>query len=271
MSDRIQNATTLENANGDEETCSVLDIGEIRISEVNILMERLTELRLHDRIPDMLLIMNHPASLAVGARPFNPDDLAKPQIYFEQQGIYLFKSIRGGGLTYHWDGQLVCYPILKLNPHEQNLSNYMYRLEEVGIRTLKDYGVTASRRRDETAQIGLWHKGKKIASTGVHISRWVTSFGFALNLTGNIEPSLYIRPCGLKDVCLTTIAEATGNEPDRAAVKSSVIRHFQDVFHRRINISSNGRDELKYMTLLEKEGRNTLDSMLNSPVKINNR
>lgn len=214
--------------------CKLLDIGEVSIPKINRLMERLAELRQRDRVSDMLFILYHPDSLALGARPLNPHDVLKPLDYFERQGIHLYKSIRGGGLTYHWAGQFVCYPVLKLNHDEQNISDYMYRLEEVGIRTLRDLQVTAERRRDETAQIGLWHDGRKIASMGVHVSRWVTSFGFALNLLGDTEPTRFIRPCGLKNVQLTTVEEVTGNPPDREFVKQRLIGHFQDVFQREL-------------------------------------
>ncbi len=214
--------------------CSVLDIGEVSIPKINRMMERLAEFRLKDRITDMLFILNHPYSLAVGARPLNPHDVLKPLAYFERRGIHLYKSLRGGGLTYHWSGQIVCYPVLKLNHDEQNISHYMYRLEEVGIRMLRDLRVAAERRRDETAQIGLWHDGRKIASMGVHVSRWVTSFGFALNLLGDIELTRFIRPCGLQNVQLTTVEEVSGNTPDRKFVKQRLIGHFQDVFQREL-------------------------------------
>jgi lipoate-protein ligase B len=95
--------------------------------------------------------MAHPPSLAVGAKELNREDLLQPLEYFEKQGIYLHKHIRGGGITYHWDGQLVCYPIFKLKPNEQNIGNYMYRLEEIGLRTLKDLGIVAERKREKSA------------------------------------------------------------------------------------------------------------------------
>jgi len=101
------------------------DLGVTSLPKVDRLMHFLTQWRSEDRIADMLLLLSHPPSLAVGARELNQDDLLKPMTFFENSEIKLYKNLRGGGLTYHWDGQLVCYPILKLQSHEQNISNYM--------------------------------------------------------------------------------------------------------------------------------------------------
>jgi lipoate-protein ligase B len=128
-----------------------LKFGVISLPEVDLLMRKLAHWRLEEQIPDTLLLMAHPPSLAVGAKELNREDLLQPLEYFEKQGIYLHKHIRGGGITYHWDGQLVCYPIFKLKPNEQNIGNYMYRLEEIGLRTLKDLGIVAERKREKSA------------------------------------------------------------------------------------------------------------------------
>jgi lipoyl(octanoyl) transferase len=146
----------------------------------------------------------------------------------------LYQSSRGGGLTFHWPGQLVVYPVLKLAKSEQSLPKFMHRLEEVGLRTLSELGIAAYRRRHEAAQIGLWHEGRKIASMGIFVARWITSFGFALNLSGDTRPARYIRPCGLKGVQLITIEEINGQSPDRKQVKKLVLRHFQEVFERKL-------------------------------------
>ena len=143
----------------------------------------------------------------------------------------LFKSNRGGGLTFHWPGQLVVYPIMKLRKDEQHLSKYMYKLEEVGLRTLADFGIRAERKRDETAQIGLWYNQNKIASMGISVSKWVTSYGFALNLYGDIGLSKFIRPCGL-DVKLTTVENITGKIPDRNLITQRTVFHYKQIFDR---------------------------------------
>ncbi len=212
------------------------NIGVIGLDEADRLMQQLAQQRLADRIPDTILLLSHPPSLAVGARELNPADLLLPLSYFERQGILLHQHVRGGGLTYHWPGQLVCYPILKLQHHEQNIRNYMFKLEEVGLRTLKDLGIVAERKRDKAAQIGLWLGNNKIASMGIHISRWITSWGFALNLYGDKSPADFIRPCGLEGVRLITVEDVIGIAPSKKLVLEKLIYHFGKVFNRRVEI-----------------------------------
>jgi len=213
-----------------------LNLGIISLPEVDRLIRQLAEWRLEDRIADTLLLLSHPPSLAVGASELNQADLLQPLSFFESQGIYLYKNTRGGGLTYHWDGQLVCYPVLKLKPNEQNIGNYMYRLEEVGLRTLRDLGIMAERKREKAAQIGLWLGNNKIASMGIHVSRWITSWGFALNLYGDKSPADFIRPCGLAGVGLVTVEEVMGFRPSKLFAMNRLVYHFGEVFERKVKI-----------------------------------
>lgn len=209
----------------------LLKLGTIGIQEADRLMSELTKLRAADQIPDILLIGSHHPVLSLGARKLTPKDLLKPLEFFQKKDISLFQSNRGGGLTFHWQGQLVVYPILKLRTAEQQLSQFMFKLEEVGLRTLQGLGIQAERKREKTAQIGLWYKHKKIASMGIYVSNWVTSYGFALNLGGDFEPANFIRPCGL-DAKLTTVQNEVGMIPDQEKVIKSVMRNFEDVFNR---------------------------------------
>lgn len=210
----------------------VMELNVIDLPDVDKILAKLVEKRINDQIPDTLIFLSYKPCLAVGARQLDENDFLKPQDYFIQQGIPIYKSVRGGGLTYHWPGQLVCYPILKLQPHEQNIPQYMFHLEQVGLNTLADYGITAHRKRNEAAQIGLWVENNKIASMGIRISRWVTSYGFALNLNGDSTPSHYIRPCGL-DADLITVEGETGTSSDRDEVKDKVLFYFEQECQRR--------------------------------------
>ncbi len=209
----------------------VVELGVIDLPVVDKIIAKLVEKRNLDIIPDTLIFLSYKACLAVGARQLDMNDFLKPQDYFLQRGIPLYKSVRGGGLTYHWPGQLVCYPILKLQPNEQNIPKFMYHLEEIGLKSLEKCGVQAHRKRDKTAQIGLWVGDNKIASMGIRISRWVTSYGFALNLSGDASASHDIRPCGL-DVDLITVEEQTGKKPDREHVKKIIQHYFEEEYHR---------------------------------------
>lgn len=220
-----------------EKICFWSDLGLVNLSCVDRLMAELTNCRIEDSISDLILFMSHKSCLSLGVRKLNKEDLLRPLEWFEQEGIPLVKMVRGGGLTYHWQGQLVCYPILKLISREQNLNQYMFLLEEVGLRTLENLGVKAERKRDHVSQIGLWYRDKKICSMGIHLSKWVTSFGFSLNLGGDPTPSRFIRPCGLPGVHLTTVSAVTGQEPQRNLVISMILEHFQEVFIRTLKKS----------------------------------
>jgi lipoate-protein ligase B len=111
----------------------------------------------------------------------------------------------------------------------------MYRLEEVGLRTLRDLGIMAERKREKASQIGLWLGNNKIASMGIHISKWVTSWGFALNLYGDKSPADYIRPCGLEGVKLITAEDVLGFKPSKQWVMNRVVHHFGKVFERKVS------------------------------------
>ncbi len=218
----------------DRGPCQIIDLGEVDLLKADEIITRLTEKRQRDDISDILLFLSYKPCLAVGVRQMNPQDLLKPLEYFTRQHIPLYKTVRGGGLTYHWPGQLVCYPILKLHEDEKNIPKYMSTLEQIGLDTLAEFGISASRKREQAAQIGLWIDNNKIASMGIRISRWVTSYGFALNVSGNTEPSHFIRPCGLEDVNLVTIEQMTGRAPERNVVKSIVQHQVERHLHRKL-------------------------------------
>lgn len=214
----------------------VVDLGVVDLLRADDLITHLADLRQQDAVPDVVLMLSYNPCLSVGVRQMDPADFLKPLDYFTRLHIPLHKSVRGGGLSYHWPGQLICYPILKLHEDEKNIPRYMYKLEQIGLDTLAELGVHAARKRDQTAQIGLWVNNSKVASMGIRISRWVTSYGFALNLTGDTSPSQFIRPCGLDNVNLTTVEQLTGKSPDRDDVKQRVMGHFESQFQRTLHV-----------------------------------
>lgn len=218
-----------------ESEYSVCDLGVLDAPTVDVIVKDFVEKRQQDMISDLLLFLSYRPCLTVGARQLDENDFLMPHHYFTDRGVPLYKTERGGGLTYHWPGQLVSYPILTLQAHEQNIPSYMQKLEEIGLRTLADLGVFAHRKRDKTAQIGLWVGSDKIASMGIRISRWVTSYGFALNLSGDVSVSRHIRPCGLK-VKLTTVEKQIGQAPNREEVKEKMSNYFEFFFQRQPRI-----------------------------------
>ncbi|MEJ2716904.1 MAG: lipoyl(octanoyl) transferase LipB [Deltaproteobacteria bacterium] len=222
---------------GSAQKCHVAILGLVGVPEADRFMSAAKELRLSGEIPDLLLFLAHPRTVALGARDRfseHPKDLLVPLSRLEEEGIALARSVRGGGITYHWPGQIVCYPLLALAPPERHIPAYMQNLEEVGIRTLRCFGVDADRRRDTAAHLGLWRDGHKVVSMGVRVSNWVTSFGFAVNLDGNHGPSTYIRPCGINGVRLTTLERILGQAPPRPWVIDALKGNFASVVGREL-------------------------------------
>lgn len=209
------------------------DLGTISVSSAEELMCSATRLRSENHIPDMVFLLSHPKTVAVGLKDRSamcPKDLLVGLDRLEEEGITFVRSIRGGGITYHWPGQVVCYPVIALEPGERNLPKFMSRLELVGIKTLERFGLEAGRRRDSPAHIGLWYGSKKIMSIGVRISSWVTSFGFAINVEGDYTKSCYVRPCGIEGAMLTTMEDALGWSPARCTVIEALKQGFREVF-----------------------------------------
>lgn len=216
-------------------SCMYADLGLLDGPRAEALMNAAGTLVGEGKEPDLLFFLAHPPTVAVGIKDratATPKDLLVSPERLAAEGIALVRSLRGGGITYHWPGQVVCYPVLRLRTEERNISGYMARLEDVGIATLQKLGLVASRRRDAAAYIGLWVDGKKIVSMGVRVSRWVTSFGFALNLGGDFSASRYVRPCGIEGLRLTTVEAMLGQAPSRGQVIDLVKESFQAVFDR---------------------------------------
>jgi lipoate-protein ligase B len=215
--------------------CVFVDLGLLGLPQAEALMVATGEMVAARTVPEIVFFLAHPPTVALGLKersPAAPKDLLVSPERLAQEGIALVRSVRGGGITYHWPGQVVCYPVLRLRPIERDISAHMTRLEEVGIGTLKRFGLTATRRRDSAAHIGLWVDEEKIVSMGIRVSRWITSFGFAVNLNGDFSPSRYVRPCGLDGVRLTSIERLLGNAPPRERIMEMVIEGFANVFHR---------------------------------------
>ncbi len=177
-----------------------------------------------------LLLLEHPHVYTLGRNATAADILAGPD-WLAARGIEVAECDRGGQVTYHGPGQLVGYPIVNLSPDRRDVRRYVRDLQEVLIRTLADYGVTAEV-RDGQAFIGVWAGDDKIASIGVHLSRWITTHGFALNVTTDLSYFAGIIPCGLKGIGMTSIERVTGKAPDLAEVAAVCAGHFTRIFDR---------------------------------------
>jgi lipoyl(octanoyl) transferase len=177
-----------------------------------------------------LLLLEHPHVFTLGRNADEADVLA-PRAWLEAQGVEVHECDRGGQVTYHGPGQLVGYPIVDLDPDRRDLRRYVRDLQEVLIRTLADYGLEGGR-RDGKDFIGVWVGDAKIASIGVHVSRWVTTHGFALNVSTDLSWFGRIVPCGLSRVEMASIETLTGAAPPVPEVAERLAGHFADVFDR---------------------------------------
>jgi lipoate-protein ligase B len=176
---------------------------------------------------DVLLLLEHPPVVTLGRSSKEKHLIASPE-FLESHGVELFEVERGGDVTYHGPGQLVGYPIVDLKRHRQDLHWYLRKLEEVLINTLADYGIPGER---NTSFTGVWTRGKKIASIGVHARDWVTWHGFALNVTTDLSYFDLIVPCGINGVVMTSIARELGAEEVSAQdVRERVAAKFAEAF-----------------------------------------
>jgi len=146
-------------------------------------------------------------------------------------GIDVFETGRGGDVTYHGPGQIVGYPIIDLRPDRCDVHVYVRDIEEVLIRAAGDYGLCAQRIRGLT---GVWVGVEKLAAIGVRISRWITSHGFAFNVTTNLDHFKLIVPCGISDRGVTSLERLLGRAPALDEVETSIARHFAEVFGRQL-------------------------------------
>ena len=197
---------------------TVEDLGTIGYAEAAELQRRLVERRRAGEISDTLLLLEHPHVFTLGRNARREHLLALPP------EVKLHTTNRGGDITYHGPGQLVGYPILDLGAIRKDVVWYVRSLEGTLIAALAEFGIEAGRR---TGFTGVWVGERKIAAIGVHISRWVTSHGFALNVDPDLRYFQFIVPCGIHDYGVTSIDQILSAPPTMQAVKQVVAREFQ--------------------------------------------
>lgn len=217
--------------------CLEIDLGKIPLPHAEHLMLNVSTQRYQGLIPDTLIFAAHPKTVSLGLRDSRsrwPRDVLVSPGRLAREGIALVKSVRGGGVTFHWPGQLVCYPILALRPHERDVRSYMSKLEQICLESLESFGVRGELKRFTGRHIGVWVGDRKIVSMGVRISQWITSFGFAINLEGDYHQAAYVRPCGLEGVQLITLEEILGYAPSRHEVIQSIKRAAKSHLQREV-------------------------------------
>jgi lipoyl(octanoyl) transferase len=182
--------------------------------------------------PERFLLLEHPHVYTLGRNASAADVLAGPE-WLAARGVEVAECDRGGQVTYHGPGQLVGYPVVNLSPDRRDIRRYVRDLQEVLIRTLAEYGI-AARPGEEQAFIGVWAGEAKIASIGVHLSRWITTHGFALNVSTDLSYFAGIIPCGLHQVSMTSIERLVGRAPSLPEIAAVCARHFGEVFGREL-------------------------------------
>src|SRR5947209_3036876 len=204
----------------------VIDLGSMRYADALSVQLEHVAARKEGRGVDTLLFVEHPHVVTLGRNAREQNVLASPEI-LARTGIELYESDRGGDVTYHGPGQVVGYPILDLREWRRDVRVYFRGIEQCLIDALRQLGIPAER-IPEPGYEGVWVNGAKIAAIGVHISRWITSHGFALNVDTELKYFQYIVPCGLtKPVCSL---RSLGSNATREQVRQAVVASFANVF-----------------------------------------
>ncbi|HKM67090.1 MAG TPA: lipoyl(octanoyl) transferase LipB [Candidatus Acidoferrum sp.] len=210
----------------------ITDLGLLTWSDAYALQQRIVAARKADAIDDVLLLCEHPHVLTIGRNASQKNLLASENV-LRQKGVELRETNRGGDITYHGPGQIVGYPILNLDRIHRDVHWYVRALEEAMIRASADFGITAYRVPGKT---GIWVQcpgnipEEKLAAIGVHISRWVTSHGFAYNVSTDLRFFDLIVPCGIADRKATSLEKLLLRNVALAEVKRRLTHHLAELF-----------------------------------------
>jgi lipoyl(octanoyl) transferase len=214
----------------DMRDCLLIDLGRMGYAEALALQKSLVSARKACATPDVLLLCEHPPVVTLG-RNGKREHLLAGEHVLRQMGAEFHDSDRGGDITYHGPGQVVGYPILKLDEIRRDVVWYVRQLEEVMIRATADFGIFAARVEGLT---GVWVNSpagrEKLAAIGVHISRWVTSHGFAYNVSTDLRYFELIVPCGIAGARATSLERLLGRSVSRSEVCDCLAAHFGEVF-----------------------------------------
>ncbi len=208
-------------------------LGRVEYADGLELQNQFQAARRAGAVDDTLLLLEHPAVLTLG-RGADASNILRPRQDLEQRGVGVFETDRGGDVTYHGPGQIVGYPLLHLGPGRQDVRKYVRSIEEVIIRSLADFGISATRIEKWP---GVWVEQsrlggpRKICALGVHLSRWYTRHGFALNVDPDLSHFELIVPCGISEAGVTSMAkELSFASPSMAEVEERLLHHFGAVF-----------------------------------------
>ena len=214
-------------------------LGRVAYRPGDELQKLVAELRAEDRLPDTLLLLEHEHVYTLGRRGTRGEILWDDST-LEQRGVEVVQTDRGGRVTYHGPGQLVGYPIMSLGA-KPDLIGYVRRLERAMIGVAADFGVTAAAIEGLP---GMWAGGSKLGAIGVHVSRGITTHGFALNVTTNLDLFNGIVPCGIVDRGVTSLAALTGEEIEMDSVVGAMATQFGKAFDRDVALVAMSFEEV---------------------------
>jgi len=222
--------------------CLTIDLGLIGYTDAYALQKRLVAARKVGAIEDVLLLCEHPHVITQG-RNGKREHLLVSEHVLRQKGVEYYETSRGGDITYHGPGQLVGYPILNLGAIRRDVVWYVRTLEEAMIRATAEFGIAAERVAGKT---GIWVRAgnteEKLAAIGVHISRWITSHGFAYNVSTDLRNFDLIVPCGIADRKATSLEKLLGRSVEPKEVAPKIAKHLGELLGLEVKESS--RNEL---------------------------
>ena len=210
-------------------TCQIVDLGLVGYAEAYALQKRIVAARKAEAIEDVLLLCEHPHVITQGRNGKREHLLASEHV-LQQKGIEYYETTRGGDITYHGPGQIVGYPILNLGAIRRDVVWYVRTLEEAMIQATAEFGIKAERVAGKT---GIWvrvgNTEEKLAAIGVHISRWVTSHGFAYNVSTDLRNFDLIVPCGIADRKATSLEKLLGRHVGAEEVSPRIAKHLGEL------------------------------------------
>src|ERR1700679_3712413 len=236
---------SIKHVNSPTKNCAVVDLGLISYAAAYALQQQVVVARKRGDLHDMLLLCEHPHVITLGRNGKTANLRASDRLR-AQMNVDFCETDRGGDITYHGPGQIVGYPILDLTEHRRDVRWYVQLLEEMMIRTSAEFGIVA--RRVE-GRHGLWvdsaaDQEEKLAAIGVHLSRWVTSHGFAYNVSTDLRYFDLIVPCGIAGKRATSLERALGRSLSSKEIAQDLISHFGQVFEcAMISVSPNELEE----------------------------
>ncbi len=209
---------------------TVHSLGRVEYADGLAMQKRFVQSHTQGRTGDTLLLLEHPPVITLG-RGAGPENVVASPEQLASEGVEVFETDRGGDVTYHGPGQIVGYPLLHLGPDRQDVRRYVRDVEEVLIRTLAGFGISAARiSKWPGVWVGEGTRARKIAAIGVHLSRWYTTHGFALNANTRLSHFELIVPCGIRDAGVTSMQQMLGEPVDEGAVRASLAKNFGEVF-----------------------------------------